>query len=110
MAGDLIQPSSKPSAPPKLLAALEKLRTKAHRSKSGNIIKSQVIDLVSNLESDNHTVCSGIDSKTSCTIIQTLLEFHGCRDSERGIYLLGVRASNPFDFLLLTPSLGCPVL
>jgi hypothetical protein len=92
MAGNSLESSSRRS---RILAALEAVHRDIQSSKSGNINKSLVAGLISQLESKDHSVCSRLDSKVYCTAIQILLQCHTCREGERGIYLLGVHAPCP---------------
>lgn len=72
--------------------------------------KSLVIDLISHLESEDHSVCSRLGSKLYCSITQVLLQCHTWHDTERGVYLLGVPDfSLPFcSALSIRP--GCAIL
>ena len=95
MTGNSLQSSSRKASDSRLLAALDAVHRDIQSNKSGNINKSIVVDLVSQLESKDHSVCSRLDSKIYCTTIQALLQCHTCREGERGIYLLGVHTSCP---------------
>jgi hypothetical protein len=90
MVGKSFQRSAKKSLQPLLSATLEKLYRGVELQSSSNIDKSLVVEVMSELDSDDHTVCGHLDPKAYSTIIQMLLMFNDCRHSERGIYLLGV--------------------
>lgn len=90
MADNSFQVSSRTSLHSRLAATLQTLRLAVQSNNSGNIDKSLVVDLVSQLEFQDHFVCTRLESKICCTIIQTLLQCHNYRDSERGIYIFGV--------------------
>lgn len=90
MAGNSFQAPSRKSSHSRLSATLETVRLAVQSNSSGNIDKSLVVDLVSQLEFEDYSVCSRLEPKLCCTIIQTLLQCHNCRDSERGIYIFGV--------------------
>ena len=91
MAGNSFQSSSKKSSHPELCTALKTLRSAVQSNSSEKIDNALVVDLVSKLESEDHAICSTLDSDDYCTIVQILLKCRDYRDSERGIYLLGVR-------------------
>lgn len=92
MAGDSLPTSSRKPSEARLLEALTALKLDLESNKAGNIDESLLSDLVSQLESDDHSICSSLDSKVYCTLILTVLQINASQKSERVFYLLGVNA------------------
>lgn len=89
MAGDSLR-SSRKSSDDRLLATLEAVKLNVESNKAGNVDQSLLSDLVSQLESDNHSICSRLDSKVYCALVTILLQLNASHKSERVLYLLGV--------------------
>lgn len=84
---------------------------RAQRKSSTKIDRSFVIDIVSELDHENHTVCSRLDAKLYSVIIQILLESEDCRQGERGMYLLAVSMYHVQSLLAAdTPRLHCTTM
>lgn len=102
MAGSSVQLSSKRPLHPEIGTALDAVLLAVQSNTSREIDKTLVADLVSKLESEDNLVCRTLDLNVYGAVVQTLLKCHYCRDSERGIYLLGVCLIYPTACLMLT--------
>jgi hypothetical protein len=89
MAGNALR-SLRKSSDARLLATLEAVKLDIQSNKAGNVDGSLLSDLVSQLESDDHSICSRLDSEVYCALVTTLLQLNASHKSERVLYLLGV--------------------